>query len=53
MAHRPDHGRKPRRVVALAAALALMTALSGCVIYPAGPGYGYYGRPYHDHYYWR
>jgi hypothetical protein len=53
MAHRPDRQAKPRRMVAWVAAVALITALSGCVVYPAGPVYGYYGHPYHDHYYWR
>jgi hypothetical protein len=37
---------KPRRVAALVAALALVGALSGCVVYPAG---GYYGGGYHYH----
>jgi hypothetical protein len=42
---------KPRRIVALCAALALAVALSGCVIYPAGPGYyhPYFFHFDHDH----
>jgi len=39
---------KPRRIAALGAALALVVALSGCVIYPAGPGYYYH--PYFFHF---
>ena len=39
---------KPRRLAALGAALALVVALSGCVIYPAGPGY-YHPFYFHDH----
>ncbi len=46
MARRPVREAKPRRIAAWAAALALVTALSGCVIYPAGPGY--YGHPYYS-----
>jgi hypothetical protein len=37
----------PRRIAALGAALALVVALSGCVIYPAGPGYYH---PYFFHF---
>jgi hypothetical protein len=41
---------KPRRLAAVIAALALAGVLSGCVVYPAGPGYGYH---YHyDRGYW-
>ena len=36
---------KPCRLLGLAA---LAVLLSGCVVYPAYPGYGYYGSP---HYY--
>lgn len=43
---------KPRRLAAVIAALALTGVLSGCVVYPAGPGY--YGYHYHhDGGYWR
>lgn len=41
---------KLRRIATLAAAAALAVTLSGCVVYPAGPGYGYYHPFYwHDH----
>ena len=42
--------RRPKspRFLALAAGIALATALSGCVVYPAGPGY--YHPHYHYHY---
>ena len=51
---------KPRRLAGVIAALALAGALGGCVVYPAGPGYGYYGGGYHyfggfhdrDHGFW-
>jgi hypothetical protein len=39
---------KPRRIAALGAALMLAIALSGCVIYPVGPGY-YHPFYFHDH----
>ena len=39
---------KPRRLAAVIAALALAGVLGGCVVYPAGYGYGY--RYHHD---WR
>lgn len=38
---------KPRRIAMLAAVLALAAGLSGCVVYPAGPGY--YGHPHYWH----
>jgi len=38
---------KKRGFVALVAALTLAAALSGCVVYPAGPGY--YGHPHYWH----
>jgi hypothetical protein len=38
---------KPRRIAAVAAALAIAGLLSGCVVYPAG---GYYGGGHHH--YW-
>ena len=42
---------KPRRFAALFAALTLVTALSGCVVYPVGYGGGYH---HHEGYYhWR
>jgi hypothetical protein len=54
---------RPRRAKLLlrgAVALGCALLLSGCVVYPGGPGYyGYYGRPayyggYYGHpYYWR
>ena len=37
----------PRRIAALGAAFSLVVALSGCVIYPAGPGYYH---PYFFHF---
>ena len=47
---RNDHRtKKVRHFSAVVAALALAAALTGCVVYPDGPGYGYYGHP---HYYW-
>jgi hypothetical protein len=36
---------KPHRIVAFIAGIAMAAALSGCVVYPAGPGY--YGH--HDY----
>jgi len=41
-----SRGLKPRRIAALAAALVLAAAVSGCVVYPAGPGYYH---PYYEH----
>lgn len=40
---------KPRRLATLVAALALAGALGGCVVYPAGYGYGYRGGDYGYH----
>ncbi len=40
---------KVRHFSALIAALALVVALTGCVVYPAGPRYGYYGHPHYWH----
>ena len=37
--------RKPLRVIALVAGIAVAGLLSGCVVYPAGPGYYHH---YHD-----
>ena len=42
---------KSRRLAAVAAVLAIAAALSGCVVYPAGPGY--YGHPHYWHHGWR
>lgn len=40
---------KVPRHLALFAALVLIGALGGCVVYPAGPGYGYdHGYYHHD-----
>jgi hypothetical protein len=40
---------KPRRLAALIAGIAMAAALSGCVIYPAGPGFYYHhDRGWHD-----
>lgn len=44
---------KPRRLATVIAALALAGALSGCVLYPAGPGYGYGYHYHYDRGYWR
>jgi ATP adenylyltransferase/5',5'''-P-1,P-4-tetraphosphate phosphorylase II len=45
---------KPRRLAALVAVLALASALSGCVVYPAGHyGGGYYHSHYWGHTGWR
>ncbi|HKT16911.1 MAG TPA: hypothetical protein VJR47_02635 [Stellaceae bacterium] len=41
---------KSPRIVALVAGIALAAALSGCVVYPAGPGYYH---PYYHHHDWR
>lgn len=38
---------KARRFSAVVAALALAAALTGCVVVPEGPHYGYY-----HHHYW-
>lgn len=38
---------KSRRILAVAAGIALAAALSGCVVHPAGPGY--YHPYYHYH----
>jgi hypothetical protein len=51
------HPRPTKWLVRCAVALGCALVLSGCVVYPAGPGYygrpvyygGYYGHPY----YWR
>ena len=43
---------KPRRIAAIIAGLALAAALSGCVVYPAGPGY-YHGYYWHHDRDWR
>jgi hypothetical protein len=49
MTRNTNSSSKPRRVAAVVAALALAGLLSGCVVYPGGPGY------YHPHHYgyWR
>jgi hypothetical protein len=47
MIRKRSRNLKPRRILALGAALALAVALSGCVIYPAGPGYYH---PYFFHF---
>ncbi len=49
MTRTQDQKPKARRFAVIAAALAVATALSGCVIYPAGPGYYHYHRDYYDH----
>ena len=49
---RPSHrDSKLLRFTGIAAALALVAALAGCVIYPAGPGYyhPFYFHFDHDH----
>ena len=48
-AGRPPAGRRNRfsRLAAVAAAVGMIAALSGCVIYPAWDG------PHHHYYYWR
>jgi len=47
MSHQEKPQPKSRRLAAVAAVLALAAALSGCVVYPAGPGY--YGHPHWHH----
>jgi hypothetical protein len=47
MIRKQSRDLKPRRIAALGAALALAVLLSGCVIYPAGPGYYH---PYFFHF---
>ena len=42
---------KPRRLAVVIAALGLAGLLSGCVVYPAGPGY--YHAHAHYYGYWR
>ena len=39
-----------RSYLPLAFALAAASLLGGCVVYPAYPSYGYYGRPYYGSY---
>lgn len=50
MIRKLGRGLKPRRIAAVAAALALAAAVSGCVVYPAGPGIYH---PYYHHHDWR
>ena len=39
------------RIAGIATATLLAVAVSGCVVYPAGPGYGYgYYHPYYFHF---
>ena len=45
------NNRSVRGYLKLAGALVMAVALSGCVIVPAGPRYGYYYHP-HPHYYY-
>ena len=40
-----------KRGLKLAGAMAMAAALSGCIVYPYGPRYGYY-HPWHPHYYY-
>jgi len=48
MSEKPDRISKPRRIGVLIAGMALAAALSGCVVYPAAPGY-YGHRDFHGH----
>jgi uncharacterized membrane protein len=54
-----DRPRRSPWLVRCAVAVGCALALSGCVVYPAGPGYyghpyyGYYGGYYGHPYYWR
>jgi len=41
---------KSPRTLVLAAGIVLAAALSGCVVYPAGPAYYH---PYYHYHYWR
>jgi hypothetical protein len=45
MSDRSSLRRKPLRVIALVTGIAFAGLLSGCVVYPAGPGY------YHHYHY--
>jgi len=49
MTSRANRGSKSRRIVTFAALAAIVTALSGCVIYPIGGGYYYHPYYFHDH----
>jgi len=49
MTSRENRGSKSRRIVTFAALAAIVTALSGCVIYPIGGGYYYHPYYFHDH----
>jgi hypothetical protein len=48
MTSQTKRGSKSRRIVTFAALAAIVTALSGCVIYPIGGGY-YHPYGFHDH----
>jgi hypothetical protein len=46
VSHNPS-GVRTMKAVKYIVAIVITAILSGCVVYPAGYGGGYYGRPHH------